>query len=544
LVVQVEFGDGYDTILNARFFMGRHPQFYATRAPLMGLLVVLSESCRTGLGMHPMDMRPHHLLTAGLHLIYLFGVYFCMTRVFPRSWPRFLALAATLPCFLFFTLATNISHDIFPGVLLIWMVYLADQFLDRPRMTPWVLMVLMGAAAALIKHPLAMIWIGIVICGPILMLLARRRKEPVLVKRWAGLVGASAASAAITWLVLAWALSGWFTDTPMLARPWAQIKWLPSQYTETVFPLWIYLRNFHAIGLLAAMVWLLCFAFIHYLPMREVRYMAFLAPLTAVLIMPVLVFIWSRKPLRIAALVMLVVDAALFSIPEATRIAHPFYTTNQVRRFLRPLERNLLNADPASMLIDNQYLTFLPPLDSPLAGDRYHRMYHLGWHHMVYYMYGLPPDKVPYVQGNPWATGNWPDGTILIRSNHFLVNPPVFAGSPPVHKHDFVQTIAKLESILLSNADGVLQTQDGQPVNAGIVNRDGRLGLEIYWPDLSTGPSGQMQFPLVMTHDAKRTFKNVSLTQGGRAIRIEGLDSLNVIIPGKPLLLRAFLVDH
>src|SRR5258708_13716487 len=58
-----------------------------------------------------------------------------------------------------------------------------------------------------------------------------------------------------------------------------------------------------------AIAWMGGLAFLHLLPLREVRYIAFLAPLTACLLVPVLRFVAQRKVALVAAMLVLALDA-------------------------------------------------------------------------------------------------------------------------------------------------------------------------------------------------------------------------------------------
>ena len=143
-------------------------------------------------------------------------------------------------------------------------------------------------------------------------------------------------SGAMTWFVLGCILENADPHSPLLMRPLHNLQYLSSVYKgkNVVFPLWIYLRNAPAYGWLAlllvvpgwvisirgtpiqqsiAVAWLGGLVFLHLLPLREVRYMAFLSPLTACLLVPALRLAAQRKmALAAATLVLALERRALF----------------------------------------------------------------------------------------------------------------------------------------------------------------------------------------------------------------------------------------
>ena len=78
ILVDIEYYDGFDTISNSRLFLGKSWFFNPNRAPLMGLLLVPAEVVKEIWNLHPLEVRPHHLMMALLHIAYLIGVYYCL----------------------------------------------------------------------------------------------------------------------------------------------------------------------------------------------------------------------------------------------------------------------------------------------------------------------------------------------------------------------------------------------------------------------------------------------------------------------------------
>ena len=86
-----------------------------------------------------------------LHWVYAAGVYALLARYYGHGWPTFVAFAAAIPTYMFFSQAPFLSHDIAPGGVLLWMLFLGHEYLEQPRLARWILLVLLGAAVALMK---------------------------------------------------------------------------------------------------------------------------------------------------------------------------------------------------------------------------------------------------------------------------------------------------------------------------------------------------------------------------------------------------------
>src|SRR5687768_8900444 len=66
LGTQIEYYDGLSAIANARYFLGTSEHYIADRGPLMAWLLMPAEWVRSTLGLHTLDVRPHHALLAVL----------------------------------------------------------------------------------------------------------------------------------------------------------------------------------------------------------------------------------------------------------------------------------------------------------------------------------------------------------------------------------------------------------------------------------------------------------------------------------------------
>ena len=112
---------------------------------MMALLLMPAELARTAFGLHPLDVRSYHILLALLHVAYLILVYRLLTRVFGHSWFVFAAWVAAIPNFVFFSYSPFVSHDIIPGVLLLYMLVWCDRFSRHRSFLLWTELVAMGA---------------------------------------------------------------------------------------------------------------------------------------------------------------------------------------------------------------------------------------------------------------------------------------------------------------------------------------------------------------------------------------------------------------
>jgi hypothetical protein len=469
LAVQIEYYDGLSAIANARFFLGTTDRYVADRAPIMALLLMPAELFRSALGLHPLDVRPHHLFLALFHGTYLIATYRLLSQVFGNSWTVFAAWAATIPNFVFFSYSPFLSHDIIPGVLLLSMLIWCDRFSCRPSFRLWTGLVALGAIAALVKQTFGIFWILLLLvslfqCGK------SHGKEPRTT--FMKLACGALVSGLIAWFVLGWILGNADPRSPLLIRPLLNLHYLSKVYegTNVVLPLWIYLRNGPAYGWLAlllvvpglvmsmrgsriqqsmAIAWLGGLAFLHLLPLREVRYMAFLAPLTACLLVPALRFVAQRKLALVAALLVLALDVGRCAL-EAVQVFHPFYTSGVERRFFNLLDDRANRRRP--IFVNTPMLNFVAPIPSPFAADRYHRIFHFGVVHLRY-IYDCEDLRVIADERSALrSVSTCPDGSILFYASQVLARGPSWSAGAPVSDPSFIQcsSICRSQVVRLS----------------------------------------------------------------------------------------------
>ncbi|MFC1706414.1 hypothetical protein ACFL59_06255 [Planctomycetota bacterium] len=502
LVCQIDYYDGYDTVCNTRSFLGTGEPYLANRAPLMGLVLVPAEYLRSALDLHPLDLRPHHVTMALLHAAYLLGVYTLLVQILGRGWPCFVAFLATVPNFLFFTYAPFLTHDLVPGAVFLWMLLLAESFTLEPTWRRWLLLAVLGAAAALLKHMYAVFWIVVLVVQLSHLAVTehgedRRRGA----KRWLLLAGAAALSGAVTWIALAVSLGPAAPQTPFLARPLRQVAFLLSEAPGAVqFPLWIYLRNAPAFGILTAclvipatllalrrgrtergmaIAWILACTIMHVLPQRQVRYLAFLVPLSAYLVVPVVGVLLQRRITTALVLVVLAASVAPVQpyalLTEAARVLQPWYRDSPIRRFLEPLGREEPRRKP--VIVNWTTLSFVPERSSPLAADPYHRVFHFGRHHLRVLLGYEAEDVVVLGSRDPEDLLGWPrEAAMIVTEGPPYLNRSTWFQTPSEASVPPTQRLLVAASLVVrpGQQPGTFTCPEGEPV----VLRPVRFGSE------------------------------------------------------------------
>lgn len=475
-LVELEYYDGYDSILNADYFIGETEGYQATRGPLMGLLLVPAQAYKRSAHLHPLDVRPHHFTLAILHSLYLLAVYLVIVRVCGRSLASLMAFLFAVPVFLFFTYAPFISHDILPGIFLLGMVVLADRFMDRPGKGAWMGLVLLGGGAALIKHTYALFWVFVVL-GPVAVAVlegVRDSKGRKIFRATLMLLGAAVASGVLCVVVLGFALKGAMPDLGFFERVGEQIEYLSGEAHDKsqISPLWVYLRNLPAFGIAAmvlilpglvmswrenrtlracVIVWVLGVIAMHVISIRQVRYLAFLLPITALLIAtPIRVLL--KQPFALPGLLALWATnlfTAWSPVGEAGHAFSDFYRHSPARAFLEPVDTDGLLRTP--IILNWGLLSFMHERDAPLVADIYHDTFHLGTHHL-FNLYDcekgdliqLSNDEIPHLE-------NWPDGAVMMGTSAGpLLNPVSWKRVPARNKDVLEQFIFLSKSITVA----------------------------------------------------------------------------------------------
>lgn len=465
--INIEFDDGYSTILNSQHFLGITSDYYWQRGPLMAWILMPAEWMANALALHPIDVRIHHLTMIALHGWYLLAVWRLLISHHGKRWTVLLAFLAAVPSVLFFSYAPFVSHDLFPGLVLLWMLFRAHAYLSQPSAAAWWLLTFIGAAVVLVKQTYAAFWVAVLLVQ--FAALPAGDARSVWLARWLRLLAGAIVSAIIAWSGYAWALSSTFPEYAFLIRPWIQAQAMLEIYTQAEGPIagmfyqWVYLRNFAAYGVLAtillvpglwlslrrsdpflrtvAVAWIGLLVLMLCIPFKEVRYLGFLAPLTAFVIVPVIdELAKSRKYLASGLVLVLSVD--IWSVAnEAWRVTDSYYRT-RVADFLRELPVN----PPSSPVYFFGRLSFIDQRHPAFFGDRYHRITHL-IPEQVRDLYGYPPELARKVNDlGVLRAGDIVPGQILVFSNDVAARiPPIRADNATILLPQFSQFLAVAE---------------------------------------------------------------------------------------------------
>jgi len=374
-------------------------------------------------------------------------------------------------------------------LILLLMLKLSDDFVDRPSSARWLALVALGLAAMLVKQTFALFWIAVGLAYAISLQFGATRGR-ASIKPLAVLAGASMTSVALAWLIYSWVLVGSFGEHPFLLGPWLQYQGVLANVEQggdlaQTFPPTLYLRNLSALGYLAmtlalpgaflclrsgnrlqrsiAIAWIVLLLVMHLLQFKEVRYLGFLAPLTAFLVVAAIDAIVDFRR-GYLALILLVgsVDAAGVG-REALRIVQPYYRS-EVADFLGLFPARDELRGPLVMGVP---MSFIAPDRHAFQFDRFHRITHVVIDHLVHLL-GYDPAQMLVI--NDESLIDAPivgPGAIVIFSNDILTRrPPFRADNRPPGLERFIQnfTIAEQVTLTRSGDDYVLQQAEARPV--------------------------------------------------------------------------------
>jgi hypothetical protein len=479
-LVRIDLYDGYTTIVNSQYFLGISESYSWQRGPLLGVFLVPAEWLAQRLDLYPLDVRPHHALMALLHAVYLAGTWQLLRTHFGTTAITLTAYLAAIPTFAFFSYAPFVSHDIIPGLMALVLVVQAYGFMQAPSAGRWFLLFALGAALALLKQTYALVWVA-VLAACLTQFIAgspgrARSLRPLLL-----LAASAIAGGIVCWLTYAALMAERFPHTPFLLRPLeivhsVSLLYLHEGEPRDVFYQAIYLRNLSAYGLAAvplvlpglamslvqrgtllqavAIAWLLLLALMLLTPFKEVRYLIFLAPLTAVLLIPVLQRLWAlRKAYRFGVVGLLILNAA-YVIPEAARVRHPFYQVG-VSNFLAPISAD---ATTSGTIYYERYLSFVSPERTAFFGDRYHRITHLDAE-LIGALFGIPAARFRRLDMSQFPATVAAAGAqdVFLLASHIAARVrPYLPGNTTGIDPGFLQSISRPEDIaLIRDGDGL-----------------------------------------------------------------------------------------
>lgn len=391
-LVNGEYGDGYLTIANARYFFSDNPLYWLQRGPLAAIMLWPVEVLVELLNIGPFEVTPYHLYSAAWHSVYLLGCWWALGTTGGSPVARILAFATAITTVAFYGFAPYLSHDILPGLLFLLMIYLANRWLNTGGRRDAVLLIALGAAVVLIKQTYAIVWVAVVLYAG-LSALFRWDDGRVSWRKLLLLLGFASISAAVTFVSYAAFIADDWGFMPWYIRPWAVVLSVSDTFSrkaDLVFPADLYLRNLHNLGILAmllvipglvmalrgsnarlrmiAVCWLLSAAVIQAVMFKEVRYALFLAPLTAMLIVAPIEWALRHRALLAAMVLVVIVDQVRgFSVAANQLTATA--TIDPVRFFEAPgIGKRVVASEIVSFVYDPQ---------SPLLRDSYHGIYHI-----------------------------------------------------------------------------------------------------------------------------------------------------------------------
>jgi hypothetical protein len=418
----------------------------------MPLIMIPARTISSLFQLESYDLRPYHLAMAILHIAYLFGTYMLLAKEFGRNFSTLFSFAATVPNFIFFSYSPFISHDIFPGMLLLAMIYYTGKYIQRRDAKFLLIMVITGSIAATIKHIYGVFWIAILLSYIVIIFINKHDNRDY--RKCAELFAAAIVSGVITWLLITWSLRGVYQETTLLFRPVEQLEYLADAYGSHSFPIWVYFRNTWAYGIIAAailplgiwmswwgnltqktavIVFVTIIIVMHMIEAREVRYLAHLSPVMAFLIVPAIRMISNQFTVRlflVFSLLITILPFHQYSIAaEAMRILNPFYQ----RSLLHNLQTELDPAKDIFLLTNASKFSFITPFPTPFKGDAYHRMFHIDVNHLPFLLGNdsvsvsriAHPAQLDYLD-------SWPEQTIIHITNAMLSNPDTWEGGSPV----------------------------------------------------------------------------------------------------------------
>lgn len=393
LIVSGEYADGYQTIANSRYLFSDSPAYYFHRGPLAAIMLWPVEVLVNLLDIGPLEVTPYHLYSAALHSIYLLGCWWALRHTEASPLVRMFAFAAAILTVVFYAYSPYLSHDILPGLLFLIMIYIANRWLSVGSWVDALLLVIIGATVVLIKQTYALFWI-VIVAYAAMALLFRWDDARVDWRKFGLLLSFAGLSAGLTWVGYAWFTADQWAYVPWYMRPWelaVGVSKVFGKNAHMVFPADLYLRNLHNFGVLAmalvipgvivalrgrtarlrmiAICWLLSAIAIQFVTFKEARYFLFLAPLTAILIVPAIEWSIKRRIPLIAMVLVLAFDQVRGFSVAASQLAAT--GTINPPRFYE-------SAGTGGRVVASKSIAFVYDARSPLQRDTYHGIYHLG----------------------------------------------------------------------------------------------------------------------------------------------------------------------
>jgi len=499
LLIQGEYGDGYQTIVNARYFFGDSSVYYVQRGPLAAAALWPVEAIVKGFALDPVNVRPYHVFSGFVHAVYLVGCWLLLRRAPVGTGARLLAFAAAILCVVFYAYAPYLSHDLLPGLLFLLLIFLCHRWIERGHVADAAYLVLLGAAVTLIKQTYAIFWVALIAYAVLAMLL-RLDNGRVTIRKLAVLMLLATTSALLSWLGYALFIAGDLPDVALFARPLRLLTAVSAQYGEdlsTLFASDLYFRNLPNYGIAAmllvipglvlafrgtdarvrqvAVCWLIAAGIMQFVDFREVRYLAFLAPLTAMLIAPVAQLLLDRRLTMVALIAIVLLDQVRGITVATEQITST--TSSNVQRFV-----NAPQGD--GNVFASRVLSIVYHGASPLSRDRYHGIYHL----TPQLLRGLYEGRLPVATiDDPRDLGlaGIESGDRVYYSNNTMIRrPPWHGDNLPVDMTNYLMVAgdARMIDLVLRNENYEREENDGSYI---MYLPDAAVGQQM--PTISSG---------------------------------------------------------
>lgn len=468
-LIQGEYGDGYQTIVNARYFFGDNTFYYAQRGPLAAIALWPVEILVHVLALDPLDVRPYHLFSGVLHSAYLLGCWRLLQRAPGNAAARLLAFGSAILSVIFYAYAPYLSHDLLPGLMFLVLIFLCHRWLERQSATDAIYLVLLGAAVTLIKQTYAIFWVAL-IAYAVFATLFKWDHGRVTLRKLLILTLLATISAMISWLSYAVFIADMLRHLPFFTGPIHLMAAILTQYGENsseLFATDLYLRNLPNYGVAAmllilpglvlavrgtdarmrliAVCWLLTAIIMQFVGFREARYLGFLAPLTAMLMVPVVQMLFARNFATVGLVAIVLFDQMRGMAVGAAQITST--ASINVMRFMNAPEGS-------GKMVVSRVLSFVHSSASPLPRDRYHGIYHLTPENLRSLYEGRVDVENISDPQDLGLVGIEPGDRVFYSLNTMVRRPPWNDDNTPANIGDFLMASGNAASMVLQLQNG------------------------------------------------------------------------------------------
>ncbi len=453
LVVDIDNYDSYDTIHNTLYFTGETSYYLYNRPPFMSQLLIPARMIGKWLNRPPADVKVYHLELAIFHIFYLIFILNFLKKKFGLTGAVLIAFVSAITNFVFFLLTPFLTHDLLPGLFFLLMLILTESYTKEPKFYKFFALILLGGASALTKITFGLFWFAI-LTATFLLLFSKNQRIKISI--FFHLATAAVLSALLYWITMAILLTHRYPSIAFIFRPWIQIKEVYANMPPNAYnPLWLYSYNFCFYGTLTmiliipglimalrknyfhqlvALSWIISFMLMHCIRFRETRYLAFLMPLSAILIVEPLTELLKKKMFYLPVFLLLSIDI-YWGVNEAFAVKDEFYQKSQFKAFT-----SLLTPETPRFFFLGSMISTIPERVATFTGDIYHRIFHFSFIHvdLLGYERLKPPEDFRHAYASDYP------GVILFFTQWILVNPTYFQSPKcPVGLNEYKAYVCK-----------------------------------------------------------------------------------------------------